>query len=137
MKTDEIKQKLPHREPFLLLDEITIDKEGGSARAVKTLTGSEYFFEGHFPNRPVMPGVLIVEAMSQASMVLMGTGDYVIKTVSNIKFRRTIEPGDILDISVEKTAGDGDHPEFSCKVNVDGELAASGSLGLEKRTGTD
>jgi 3-hydroxyacyl-[acyl-carrier-protein] dehydratase len=75
MNRNEIENIIPHREPYMFLDEVKVEKEGISGKAYKKLTGNEYFFEGHFPDRPVMPGVLIIEAISQAAMVISGRSD--------------------------------------------------------------
>lgn len=70
MKIDEIKKILPHREPFLFVDEV-IKLEGNRIEAIKKITGDEYFFKGHFPGYPLMPGVLLIEAMAQVGGILV------------------------------------------------------------------
>ncbi len=107
LNTEEIMKILPHRYPFLLVDRITYLEKGKKAVGIKSVTMDEYFFQGHFPGRPVMPGVLIVEAMAQVGGVLMlaceehsGKLAYFM-AANNIKFRKTVVPGDQLVIEVE------------------------------------
>ncbi len=106
LSTEEIMKILPHRYPFLLVDKILYLEKGKKAVGIKNVTMNEYFFQGHFPNKPVMPGVLIVEAMAQVGGVLMlacekhkGKLAYFM-AANNIKFRKTVLPGDQLVIEV-------------------------------------
>ena len=98
MKKQEIEQVIPHRDPYLMLDSVDVEINGEKGKGYKKLTGNEFFFEGHFPDRPVMPGVLIVEAIAQTSMVVAGRGDLKIKAVRQVKFRQTIESDDYMDM---------------------------------------
>lgn len=131
MKKQEIEQVIPHRDPYLMLDSVDVEIDGEKGKGYKKLTGNEYFFEGHFPDRPVMPGVLIVEAIAQTSMVVAGRGDLKIKGVRRVKFRQTIEPDDYMEINVELKEKTGDSYEFKGEVYVDKNLVASGSVILE------
>lgn len=105
-----IVEMIPHRYPFLLVDRVEDVVEGESAVGVKNVTINEPFFQGHFPNRPVMPGVLIVEAMAQTAAVLVvdslgkdAEGKLVyFMTIENARFRRPVEPGDQLRLSCTK-----------------------------------
>ncbi len=106
LNAEEIMQILPHRYPFLLVDKIVYLDKGKKAVGIKSVTMNEYFFQGHFPRRPVMPGVLIVEAMAQVGGILMlaceehrGKLAYFM-AANNIKFRKTVLPGDQLVIEV-------------------------------------
>ena len=106
LNTEEIMQILPHRYPFLLIDRIIYLEKGKKAVGIKNVTMNEHFFQGHFPGKPVMPGVLIVEAMAQVGGVLMlacekhkGKLAYFM-AANNIKFRKTVLPGDQLVIEV-------------------------------------
>lgn len=128
MKKLELKRILPYREPFLLIDEVKISISGQRGMGIKKLTGNEYFFEGHFPGRPIMPGVLIVEAIAQTAMAVIGRSDLKLSGVDKIRFRQTIEPDDILkiDVSVEKT--DGGKFKVEGEVKIDRNIAASGTL---------
>ena len=103
-------EMIPHRYPFLLVDRVEDVVEGESAVGVKNVTINEPFFQGHFPNRPVMPGVLIIEAMAQTAAVLVvdslgkdAEGKLVyFMTIENARFRRPVEPGDQLRLSCTK-----------------------------------
>lgn len=106
MDIKEIMEIIPHRYPFLLLDKVeSID--GNKIVAKKNVTMNEYFFQGHYPNEPVMPGVLIVEAMAQAGAVaILSKDEFRGKTpffggINNAKFRKMVKPGDTLILEVE------------------------------------
>ena len=106
LNTEEIMQILPHRYPFLLVDKMVYLEKGKKAIGIKNVTMNEHFFQGHFPGKPIMPGVLIVEAMAQVGGVLMlaceehkGKLAYFM-AANNIKFRKTVVPGDRLVIEV-------------------------------------
>ena len=103
----EIKSILPHRFPFLLLDRITaLDLEHSYIVGVKNVSGNESFFEGHFPSMPIMPGVLILEALAQAGGVLVHKKGYsdkiaLLMSVKSAKFRKPVIPGDVLHLVVQ------------------------------------
>ena len=103
----EIKKLLPHRYPFLLVDRVTEVIPGHSAKGFKNLTANEQFFEGHFPFKPIMPGVLMVEALAQMACLAMLTKEEfknklgVFTGIEGIKFRQMVVPGDRLDMEVE------------------------------------
>ena len=107
LNINQIKEIIPHRHPFLLIDRILDLSPGKSATALKNVTVNEYFFCGHFPSEPVMPGVLIIEAMAQAGAVAVlslpenkGKIAY-FGAVNNAKFRAKVVPGDTLRLEVE------------------------------------
>ena len=109
MDIHEIKNYLPHRYPFLLVDRVIDYKQGESLTAFKNVTANEPFFPGHFPHRPVMPGVLIVEAIAQACAIMasrdldQGSNDrrvYYFTGIDKARFKQPVEPGDRLDINV-------------------------------------
>ena len=109
MDINEIKSIIPHRYPFLLVDRVYEMEPGKSITAMKNLTYNEGFFQGHFPNEPVMPGVLIVEALAQAGAVaLLKRDEFKGKIayfggINNAKFRKKVVPGDTLRLEVELT----------------------------------
>jgi 3-hydroxyacyl-[acyl-carrier-protein] dehydratase len=123
---------LPHRYPFLLIDRIESIEPKKRIVAIKAVTINEPFFQGHFPGRPIMPGVLLVEAMAQASGVLAveslglsGSGKLVyFMAIDGAKFRRPVEPGVLLRIEVELVQDRGSVCKFAGKVLVDGKVAA-------------
>jgi len=107
MGIEEIAKILPHRYPFLLVDRVVeIDLEADRIIAQKNVTANEEFFQGHFPDMPIMPGVLILEALAQAGGILFHSKGYTGKTavllnVKNAKFRLPVHPGDVLYLHVE------------------------------------
>ena len=126
-----IMEMLPHRYPFLLIDRIVEVIPGESVKAIKNVTINEPFFTGHFPGQPVMPGVLIVEAMAQAGIVLVGktvpnvAGQAMyLMSIANANFRRIVEPGDTMVIEVIKTFGRHNAWKLKGEVKVDGILVA-------------
>lgn len=134
LNREEIKKIIPHREPFLLVDEVTELEPGKRGVGKFTLTGEEFFLKGHYPGMPIMPGVLIIESMAQlGGVVCLSLPEFKGKTpifggIKNARFKRKIEPGDTLEIEIVidriiKNAGIG-----KCKATVDGELACSAEI---------
>jgi 3-hydroxyacyl-[acyl-carrier-protein] dehydratase len=129
MNVNEIMKLLPHRYPFLLVDRIADLQPGVSAIGVKNVTINEPFFQGHFPGQPIMPGVLIIEAMAQVAGVMAfrsgveGKAVYFM-SIDNAKFRRPVVPGDqvIMDIKVLKQRGNV--WRFSGTATVEGKLVS-------------
>jgi 3-hydroxyacyl-[acyl-carrier-protein] dehydratase len=109
MTREQIKQILPHREPFLLIDEVTELKPGESAAALWRITGEEAFFTGHFPDFPVLPGVLIIEALAQTgALAVLSIEDNQGKIgflagIEKARFRRKVVPGETLSLEVSVT----------------------------------
>lgn len=107
MDQNEIKRNIPHRDPFLLVDEVRIIEDGKSCVGIKKVTGDEYFFKGHFPQKPIMPGVLILESISQSFggaimyRVTQGKGLPLFLGVESAKFRGMVVPGDTLHMPVQ------------------------------------
>jgi len=127
---------LPHRYPMLLVDRVeSLDPEKGIT-AIKAVTINEPFFQGHFPARPIMPGVLIVEALAQAAGVLAvealglaGSGKLVyFMAIEGAKFRQPVEPGVLLKLEVEFVQKRSTVCKFSGRASVDGKLAAEASF---------
>jgi len=132
----QIMEALPHRYPFLLIDRIISITPGESITAVKNVTNNEPFFQGHFPARPVMPGVLIIEAMAQAGGVLSHETMidlepkplFFLAGVNNARFRRTVLPGDQLTINVEVERVKRGIWFYKCNASVDGKLAVAADI---------
>ncbi|HHL39672.1 MAG TPA: 3-hydroxyacyl-ACP dehydratase FabZ [Deltaproteobacteria bacterium] len=141
----EIQEIIPHRYPFLLIDRIVELEEGRCARGVKNVTINEPFFQGHFPGHPVMPGVLIVEAMAQVGGVLAfrsaGVSGKVVyfMGIDRARFRRPVVPGDRLDLELEVKKVRGPVWVFSGRAMVEGAVAAEAELmaTIVERTGED
>jgi 3-hydroxyacyl-[acyl-carrier-protein] dehydratase len=127
---------LPHRYPMLLVDRVIELVPDHSIRAIKAVSMNEQFFQGHFPGRPIMPGVLIVEALAQAagilaveSLGLAGSGKLVyFMTIENAKFRAPVEPGCLLNLEVEFVQKRSSVCKFVGRALVDGKLAAEASF---------
>lgn len=123
----EIMQLIPHRIPMLLIDKLTDVKLGESATGIKNVTMNEWFFQGHFPGHPVMPGVLIVEAMAQAAGVLvvksMGESSteklVYFMSIEEAKFRKPVVPGDTLKLKVSLLKSRGNIWKFKGEAWVD------------------
>lgn len=130
----EIQNILPHRYPFLLVDKIIDIEYGKKAIGIKNVTINEPFFQGHFPGSPIMPGVLIVEAMAQVGAVaILGMEENkgklgILAEISNMRFRRQVVPGDTLRMEVELLAFKRGIGKAKAEAFVEGELAASGEL---------
>jgi 3-hydroxyacyl-[acyl-carrier-protein] dehydratase len=129
---DRIMEMIPHRDPFLMIDKVTDIVTNERATGIKTVAADEYYFKGHFPARPVMPGVLIIEAMAQTAAVLVvhtlgpeAEGKLVyFMTVDNARFRRPVLPGDRLQIRVTKQRHRGNVWKFEGEARVDDRLCA-------------
>ncbi|MEZ5685856.1 MAG: 3-hydroxyacyl-ACP dehydratase FabZ [Paracoccaceae bacterium] len=130
---DLIKQIIPHRYPFLMIDKVRDIVPNETAVGIKMVTCNEPHFEGHFPSKPIMPGVLIVEALAQTAAVLVGVSMDVIGKelltyfmgIDKAKFRRMVVPGDCLELHVKALRGGGKIWKFEGIAKVDGEMAAS------------
>lgn len=137
MDVNEITKYLPHRYPFLLVDRVTELQLGERVVAYKNISMNEYFFQGHFPGNPVMPGVLIVEAMAQAAGILgFKTMDktpeegsiYLFCGADKVRFKRQVIPGDRLQLEANYVSDKRGIWKFECRATVEGELAASATI---------
>jgi 3-hydroxyacyl-[acyl-carrier-protein] dehydratase len=137
MDIHTILKKLPHRYPILLVDRVLEVEAGKRIKALKNVSINEPYFLGHFPHRPVMPGVLMLEALAQAAALLSFSGDDECANENSViyfvgidgaRFKRPVEPGDqlILDVEVDRVRA-GIH-KFKARASVDGELAAEAGL---------
>jgi len=137
LDTNEIKNLLPHRYPFLLIDRVLDYDLGKSLTAVKNISVNEPYFQGHFPIKPVMPGVLLIEALAQAaailgSLSLAGTLEveplYLLVGVDNARFRQPVEPGDQLIINVDFLTVRRNIWKFNTYATVTGKKVASAEI---------
>jgi 3-hydroxyacyl-[acyl-carrier-protein] dehydratase len=137
MDIQQILQHLPHRYPFLLIDRVTEYTAGKSLVGYKNVTYNEPFFLGHFPERPVMPGVLILEAMAQATGLLafrtVARGAkreslYFLVGIDKARFKRPVEPGDQLVLSARLLRAKRGIWVFACESRVDDKLVASAEI---------
>jgi len=137
MDIQKILEYLPHRYPFLLVDRVLDIEVGKSIKALKNVTYNEPFFMGHFPGNPVMPGVLILESLVQASGVLAfetaklppnHTSLLYFAGIDNARFKRIVSPGDQLILEVELLHLRRDLWKFAVEASVEGELACSAKL---------
>ncbi|APW46868.1 3-hydroxyacyl-ACP dehydratase FabZ [Rhodoferax antarcticus] len=137
MDIHQILKQLPHRYPFLLVDRVLEIDKGKSIRALKNVTINEPFFGGHFPNRPVMPGVLMLEALAQAAALLAfdaldtsPTDDmvYYFAGIDNARFKQPVEPGDQLILHVELLRMKAGIFKFKARADVDGNIAVEAEL---------
>jgi UDP-3-O-[3-hydroxymyristoyl] N-acetylglucosamine deacetylase/3-hydroxyacyl-[acyl-carrier-protein] dehydratase len=138
---EEIMRVLPHRYPFLLVDRILEFEEKKRVVGIKNVTINEPFFQGHFPGHPVMPGVLIIEAMAQVGgVLLMGKLEdderrvVYIMSLDNVKFRRPVRPGDQLRTEVTMMQIRGQVCRVRCVATVDGEVACEADVAAMVRS---
>lgn len=132
----QIQQLLPHRYPFLLVDKVLEFQAGEHLLAVKNVTINEPFFQGHFPHFPVFPGVLIMEALAQATALLTSQSDdtlgpgvtYYLAGIDNARFKKTVVPGDQLILEIKYLKHKRNIWSFDCRAEVEGKLAASAQI---------
>ncbi len=143
MDIHQILKQLPHRYPFLLVDRVLELDKGKSIKALKNVTINEPFFEGHFPHRPVMPGVLMLEALAQAAALLAFDAldatprsdmVYYFAGIDGARFKRPVEPGDQLILEVELLRMKAGIFKFKARATVSGTLAVEAELTCAMRT---
>lgn len=137
MEVTDIFDYLPHRYPFLLVDRVTEFESGVMLKGYKNITFNEPQFTGHFPNHPIMPGVMIIEGMAQCTGILAfrsqgvkpdGNTMYYLAAVDNCRFRQPAVPGDRLDFEVVTLGNKRGIWKFKCTTKIDGKLIASADL---------
>ena len=137
MLSEEVKQFLPHRYPFLLVDRVLECIPGETLTAIKNVTVNEPFFQGHFPQKAVMPGVLIIEALAQATGLLgfrtMSATPrddllYMLVGVDKVRFKRQVIPGDQLTLQVKLEKQSRNIWKFTCRATVDGEIVTTADM---------
>ena len=130
----EIEALIPHRDPFLLLDEVVALEPGEKVVARKLVRDDEWYLAGHFPGNPIMPGVLVVEALAQAGVVAVLSEDenrgklVLFGGIDDLRFKRVVRPGDSLELTCEVERVRGPVGRGKVRATVDGELAARGTL---------
>ncbi len=132
----ELFKLLPHRYPFLLIDRIERIDGDNSAVGIKNVTFNEPHFNGHFPDNPIMPGVLIIEAMAQTAGAISAKANadgkrklVYFMTIDEVRFRKPVVPGDRLELNVIKTKQRGQIFKFDCTAFVDGTKVAEAKIG--------
>tara|TARA_B100001113_G_C21019195_1_gene582787 strand:- start:44 stop:487 length:444 start_codon:yes stop_codon:yes gene_type:complete len=134
---EDIKKYLPHREPFLFVDEVIEVIENKEIHATKYINEDEYFLNGHFPNNPIFPGVIIIEALGQASGILGFVSMnktpeegsiYVLAGVDKVRFRKRIRPGDNIDLFSKVVSEKRGIWKFDCRAELDNELVCSATI---------
>ena len=133
MNIQEILKCLPQKSPFLMVDKVIQLKKGETITALKTCSYNEPYFQGHFPDNPVMPGVLIVEAMAQASGILISqelkeNQLRVLAAITDVKFKGMVRPGDTLELYCSKKFGKMGIWKFECSAFVDKIVVAEAKL---------
>ncbi len=130
----EIEAIIPHREPFLLLDEVTVLEPGSRVVARKHVRAEEWYLAGHFPGNPIMPGVLMVEALAQAGAVAVLSEPQnkgriaLFAGIDAVRFKRVVRPGDLLELTCDVEAMRGPIGRGKARATVNGELAVRGTL---------
>ena len=137
IKKEDIKKYLPHREPFLFIDEVIEIKENNEIHAKKFISEHEYFLKGHFPNNPIFPGVIIIEALGQASGILGFVSMnktpeegsiYVLAGVDKVRFRKRVRPGDNIDLICKVVSEKRGIWKFDCKAELNNELICTATI---------
>ena len=137
IKKEDIKKYLPHREPFLFIDEVVSIKDDNQIHCKKLIIEEEYFLQGHFPNNPIFPGVIIIEALGQASGILGFSlmnktpeegSLHVLAGVDKVRFRKRVRPGDNIDLYSKVVSEKRGIWKFDCKAELNSELICSATI---------
>lgn len=134
MNINEVQKRIKQRPPFQMVEKVLELRDGEYAKGIKNVSINEPYFMGHFPDAPIMPGVLIVEALAQLCSVTIesdGTDEskiYVLLKADEFKFIKPVLPGDVLTLEVTKTGGGAGLVKFDCVASVDGSVRAKGKL---------
>ncbi len=143
MNITEIYNYLPHRYPFLLIDRVIKIEKGKSLTAIKNISINEPQFSGHFPKQPIMPGVLIIEALAQATGILAFKSEvgapvegqiYMLVAIDNVRFKQIVTPGDQLVLEVEIVTVKRGVWKFACKATVDNKIVTTATLMCTQKT---
>lgn len=134
MNINEVQKRIKQRPPFQMIEKVLEVEDGEYAKGIKCVSVNEPYFAGHFPDAPIMPGVLVIEACAQLCSITMESQDteddkiYVLLKCEEFKFLRPVIPGDCLEIEVRKESGGAGLVKFNAKVTVDGKVKAKGIL---------
>lgn len=143
MNINEVQKRIKQRPPFQMIEKVLEVEDGEYAKGIKCVSVNEPYFAGHFPDAPIMPGVLVIEACAQLCSITMesqGTEDdkiYVLLKCEEFKFLRPVIPGDCLEIEVRKESGGAGLVKFNAKVTVDGKVKAKGILAFTSMNNED
>lgn len=134
--SDPVSFGLPHREPFIFIDSVQEVSENGKARALKVFKANEPYFQGHFPGNPLVPGVLLTEALAQTAGIAAGHctegKSYRLSAIKMMKFLKSVRPDDQVMLEATRTAGFGVLQQFEVRALVSGEVVAEGMLVLNE-----
>jgi 3-hydroxyacyl-[acyl-carrier-protein] dehydratase len=134
---DPISLGLPHREPFVFIDDVLEVRDGNEAHGVKTFRGDEAFFAGHFPDDPIVPGVILTEALAQVAGIAGASGSpegsrFLLSAVRVMKFFAPVRPGDRIELFASKSGGIGDLLSFDVRAEVASQAVAEGQIVLSR-----
>jgi 3-hydroxyacyl-[acyl-carrier-protein] dehydratase len=134
LSLEEIKQVLPHREPFLMIDRVLDYEPGKHCKAIRAVSANEWFFKGHFEQQKVFPGVLIVESLAQCGAIAVLTAEEykgkvaIFRSIESMKFKKMVIPGDVMEVDTEITLLKRGIGKGRGVARVNGEIAAEGEL---------
>jgi len=131
---DPLAHGLPHRDPFVFVDEVFALQRGESGAGRKLFPPETPFFRGHFPDDPLVPGVILTEALAQLAGIVAGQGALRLAAIKAMKFRRAVRPGELIELRAEKSGCAGGLWQFAVIAQVAGEIAAEGVIVLAETT---